>query len=251
MTPGPLLFLVTFFTMSVSWLSFVLVPQLQIGRQVQVDADGVLYPSMRPGMARQGEQIYRANGCFYCHTEQVRPADYGSDIARGWGGRTGKVQSVAQDYLYDTPVMLGSMRIGPDLANEGRRQTNEMVLLLHLYDPRNPQFGVPGSVMPPYKFLFQTRKLRPGRAPDADALPIQGLAANEEVVPTDDARALVAYLTSLHSDAVLFETPPPAPPPTNAPAGTNAVTSTNAASTNASATGTNLPATNAANATNK
>ena len=117
MNPGPLLFLATFFTMSISWLSFVLVPQLQIGRQVQVEADGVLYPSMRPGMARQGEQVYRANGCFYCHTEQVRPEGFGSDLARGWGGRTGKVQSVAQDYLYDQPVMLGSLRIGPDLAN--------------------------------------------------------------------------------------------------------------------------------------
>ena len=44
--------------------------------------------------------------------------------------------------------------------------------------------------------------------------------AGFEVVPTDKARALVAYLLSLHADAPLFEspvTPPPAPAPaTNA-----------------------------------
>ena len=231
MNPGPLLFLATFFMMSVSWFGFVLMPQVQIGRQPQVEVDGQLYPPMRPGMARQGEQVYRANGCFYCHTEQVRPKGYGSDVARGWGGRPGVVQSVAQDYLYDRPVMLGSQRIGPDLANIGRRQTNELELLKHIY---NPQQTMPKSVMPPYKFLFATRKLRPGELPSADALPVSDAAPDEEVVPTDDAHALAAYLLSLHSDGILFETPPPPAPATNAPSSTNAPTGT-----------TNAPATNA------
>jgi cytochrome c oxidase cbb3-type subunit II len=229
MNPGPLLFLATFFMMSVSWFGFVLMPQVQIGRQPQVEASdsGQMYPPMRPGMARQGEQVYRANGCFYCHTEQVRPKGYGSDVARGWGGRPGEVQSVAQDYLYDRPVMLGSQRIGPDLANIGRRQTNELALLMHIY---NPQITMPKSVMPPFKFLFETRKLRAGEAPSADALPVSDAAPDEEVLPTDDARALVAYLLSLHSDGILFETPPPPAPATNAPA-----VATNAPATNAPA----------------
>ncbi len=231
MNPGPLLFLATFFMMSVSWFGFVLMPQIQIGRQPQVEVDGQFYPPMRPGMARQGEQVYRANGCFYCHTEQVRPKGFGTDVERGWGGRPGMVQSVAQDYLYDRPVMLGSQRIGPDLANIGRRQTNELELLKHIY---NPQLTMPKSVMPPYKFLFETRKLRAGESPSADALPVGNAAPDEEVVPTDDARALAAYLLSLHSDSILFETPPPPAPATNT-----------AAATNAPAAATNAPATNA------
>jgi hypothetical protein len=40
----------------------------------------------------------------------------GPDIARGWGLRG----SVAEDYLYDNPVQLGSLRAGPDLADEAR-----------------------------------------------------------------------------------------------------------------------------------
>ncbi len=135
MNAGPLIFLASFFALATSWFSFVLMPQLQIGRQQPVElADtGAAYPPMRPGMARQGEQVYRANGCFYCHSQQVRPQGFGTDTERNWGGRPGVVQSVAQDYLYDQPTMLGTQRIGPDLANIGLRQTNEMELLRASY----------------------------------------------------------------------------------------------------------------------
>jgi len=239
MNPGPLLFLAAFFTMATSWLGFVLVPQLQIGRQQQVELSdtGQLYPSMRPGMARQGEQIYRANGCFYCHTRQVRPKGFGTDVERGWGARPGEVQSVNADYLYDRPVMLGTQRVGPDLANIGLRQPDAMSLLKHLY---NPRLITPNSVMPPYRFLFEKRPLKLGELPAPDALPLGNeLPAGYEVVPTDDALALVAYLLSQHSEAILFETPPP---PTNKVA---AAASTNApATTPAAALATNSPATN-------
>ena len=275
MNPGPLLFLGSFFALAVSWFGFVLAPQLQLGRQAEVEiaATGQPYPSMRSGMARQGEAVYRANGCFYCHSQQVRPRGFGSDVARGWGGRAGEVQSVDQDYLYDRPVMLGSQRVGPDLANIGLRQinalpgqtnvvlpgqtnapqqtnelllqqinevrlqeTNEVRLLAHLY---NPQATMHGSLMPPYRFLFEQRKLKVGEKSSAEALPDGlGAPAGYEVVPTEDARALAAYLMSLRSDTALFEAPPfPLPPAkTNAPAAksTNAPVATKAAATNAS-----------------
>lgn len=232
MNAGPIVFLATFLAMSVSWLGFVLAPQLQLGNQPQVaDMDGRQYPSMRPGMARQGEQVYRANGCFYCHTEQVRPRGFGSDVERGWGGRPGVVQSVDEDYLFDQPAMLGSQRIGPDLANIGIRQTNAAALLLHLY---NPQLTMPKSVMPSFKYLFEP--LKPGKTPPADALHIRSETGTDEVmVPTDEARQLAAYLLSLHSDPVIFETPPPL---TNAPAAsaTNAPAKMGTAATNMAAT---------------
>jgi len=239
MNPGPLLFLGAFFALATSWLGFVLAPQLQLGREqlVEIQETGVAYPPMRPGMARQGERVYRANGCFYCHTQQVREQLYGADVVRGWGGRAGKVQSVAQDYLQDSPVMLGSQRVGPDLANIGLRHPSANALLWHLY---NPRLVATGSVMPPYRYLFTKRKLKPGEKPSAEALPsnMPGAPVDEQIIPTDDARALVAYLQSLHSDGVLFETPPPPAPPTNAVA----TASTNAPSTKAPAT--NAPATN-------
>src|SRR6185369_590990 len=167
MNYGPLLFLGVFFTLITSWCGMVLSPQLQIGRLSQ-DANVLdkseLYPNPRPGQARQGAEVYRANGCAECHTQQVRPKGLGADLERGWGNR----RSVAQDYLYDQPAMIGTLRIGPDLANFGTRETNRTKLLLHLY---NPQISAPGSMMPPYKFLFAQRKLKPGEKPSPDALP--------------------------------------------------------------------------------
>jgi cbb3-type cytochrome oxidase cytochrome c subunit len=33
---------------------------------------GELYPQARPGLAAQGREVYRANGCVSCHSQQVR-----------------------------------------------------------------------------------------------------------------------------------------------------------------------------------
>jgi cytochrome c oxidase cbb3-type subunit 2 len=221
MNPGPLIFLASFFALATSWFGFVLMPQLQIGRQQPEEmADGSpAYPPMRPGMARQGEQVYRANGCYYCHSQQVRPEGLGTDIERGWGGRPGaKVQNVAADYLYDRPAMLGTQRIGPDLANIGVRQTNEMELLKHIYDAR---LVTPKSVMPPYRYLFHVHHMKLGEKPSPEGLSnVTGVANGDEMLPNDEALQLVAYLQSLHSQTILFETPPPPPPPTNAAAAT-------------------------------
>jgi cbb3-type cytochrome oxidase cytochrome c subunit len=139
----------------------------------------------------------------------------GPDIQRGWGKR----RTVAQDYVYDSVVQPGTRRAGPDLANVGTRLGDVNWQLLHLYAP---QAVVHKSTMPPYRFLFEKRKT--GKVPSPDALKLTGeLAppAGYEIVPTDEARALAAYLVSLKADAPLFEspmTPPPAPAPvTNAP----------------------------------
>lgn len=209
MNSGPLLFLGLFLTMSCSWLGFVLGPVLQIGdmRTTAEKMPGALdkpYPNPQAGAAHQGAEIYRANGCASCHTQLVRPRELGPDINRGWGVR----RSTGYDYLYDNPVMLGTQRIGPDLANAGRRMDMTAVLL-HIYAPRS----IPGnshSIMPPFPYLFEKRKI--AGAPAADALRLTAPYAppdGEEIVPTPAARKLAAYIVSLHQDGYLFEAPPP------------------------------------------
>ena len=93
MNSGPLLFLGLFVTMACSWLSFVMGPQLQIGdmrptTNIVIGASGQIYPNPEPGAAHQGAEVYRANGCVACHTQQVRPREMGSDLDRGWGTHT-------------------------------------------------------------------------------------------------------------------------------------------------------------------
>src|SRR6185369_11382026 len=75
----------------------------------------------KSGMAERGRKIYAANGCVYCHSQQVR-ADYAaSDIDRKWGTR----RSAPRDYIFDRPAMLGQLRMGPDLSNIGKRAPAE------------------------------------------------------------------------------------------------------------------------------
>src|SRR5262249_29965907 len=79
---GPLIFLAAFFALSTSWFGFVLTPQMQLGHMQPTNAIplGTPYPSARPGLARQGLDVYRANGCAYCHSQQVRQSGTVCDV---------------------------------------------------------------------------------------------------------------------------------------------------------------------------
>jgi cytochrome c oxidase cbb3-type subunit 2 len=160
-------------------------------------------PGLKPYTSAQqrGRDVYVAEGCVYCHSQQPRDRNLGPDLARGWG-RT----SVPADYVYDKPHLLGSMRTGPDLFNIGARQPSKDWHLGHLYQPRA---YVPGSIMPAYPYLFtakdaaeegdQVVQLPPGYGP-----PGKVVVANHQVLD------LVKYLQGLdHTYAVL----PPAPKP--------------------------------------
>lgn len=218
MNHGPLLFLGVLVAVALSWAGAVMVPQFQIGAQsmVRIEETGQDYPLARSGLARQGAAVYRAQGCQYCHTQQVREPGEGRDMARGWGSR----RTVARDYLRDEPALPGSVRFGPDLANLGlrfgvREEEQEEVrntLLLKLYEPRSV---VPGSSMPRYPYLFDERERPAGRPASAGALRFpEGLepAGNREVLPRPEAEALVAYLLSLRAEPLFFEVFPPVQP---------------------------------------
>ena len=115
------LFLGVFGIFAFSWLGMTVVPNLQIGSlNPQTDEDGGdVYPAPPSGMVLRGAQVYAANGCVYCHSQQVRPDYGGSDIERKWGER----RSAPRDYIFEPIVFLGTRRIGPDLANVGHPAT--------------------------------------------------------------------------------------------------------------------------------
>ncbi len=206
MNYGPLLFLGILFTLAGSWFGLVLMPNRQLG-DLQPDVNtntAAIYPRPIPGEAAQGREVYRSLGCNYCHTQQVRPDGFGSDIQRGWGKR----RSVARDYIYQKPVMLGSSRTGPDLTNIGERQPSLDWHYTHLY---NPQTTSKGSIMPPYAYLFDTRRIG-HEGPSTNALKLAGEFAPKpgfEVVPKPEAVQLVEYLRSLRTSVDLPEAPLP------------------------------------------
>ena len=300
MNHGPLIFLGVLVTFVASWWGLVFAPQLQIGSQQPAQVDTGVYPTRRPGMAQQGREVYVANGCVHCHSQQVHQDGYtfdvvllsggtnapdavakvieqvargvnakdvlakaseqspqpilsnvtqkvaadaqktltatgamaqvvfiplGPDIARKWGTR----RTVAADYLYEYPVQVGNSRLGPDLSNIGVRTPAADWHLHHLYDPRTV---VPGSIMPAYRYLFETRPI--GKRPAANALtlaekfaPKPSARVRYEVVPTSEALQLVAYLQSLRVETALFEAPATQLAPPSVDAGTNALGATN------------------------
>ena len=113
------LFLGIFGTFAFSWVGLTVIPNWQIGHlNPQSDEEGTdTYPMPQSGMFARGARVYAANGCAYCHSQQVR-ADYsGADIERKWGDR----RSAPRDYIFERPVFLGKMRMGQDLANVGAR----------------------------------------------------------------------------------------------------------------------------------
>src|SRR5215468_5896490 len=113
------LFLGIFGTLAFSWVGLTVIPNWQIGHlNPQSDEEGTdIYPQPQSGMFERGARVYAANGCIYCHSQQVR-ADYAAaDIDRKWGDR----RSAPRDYIFDRPVFLGKMRMGQDLANIGAR----------------------------------------------------------------------------------------------------------------------------------
>lgn len=113
------LFLGIFGTFAFSWIGLTVIPTWQIGHlNPESDEEGTdIYPRPQSGMFERGGHVYAANGCVYCHSQQVR-ADYiADDIERKWGNR----RSAPRDYIFERTVFLGKMRMGQDLANIGAR----------------------------------------------------------------------------------------------------------------------------------
>lgn len=179
--------------LALSTSALVVLPYLQVH-------DAPPLPGLEPYTSAElrGREVYIANGCVYCHSQQPRAKAFAPDFSRGWGRAT-----VAGDYAYDQPHLLGTMRTGPDLMNIGVRQPSEQWHLGHLYQPRA---YMPGSIMPSYPFLFEAKakadsddvvvNLPPGYAP-----------AGQVVVARPQAVDLVKYLQSLNRSYPVIAAP--------------------------------------------
>lgn len=195
----------------------VLVPQAQLGSLSPdfKEEDGKItevYPTPSGGIAAAGREVYISQGCQTCHSQVVRGSET-TDIERGWGVR----RTVARDYLFENPPVLGGRRIGPDLANVGaagwrNEPEGDNVRpakrdagwhYLHLY---YPTAIIKSSNMPSYKGLFDLRKITGAPSLDALSLPAEiAPPTGFEVVPKAEAKSLVAYLLSLNRSHPLKE----------------------------------------------
>src|SRR5690606_13304992 len=110
-------------------------------------------PGLAPytALEARGRAVYIANGCVYCHSQQLRDPAFTTDLELGWGSRA----DVPADYVHDRPHLLGTMRTGPDLINVGERLPSADWHLIHLY---NPRALVRWSIMPSFPYLFEEKE---------------------------------------------------------------------------------------------
>lgn len=195
MTRIALIALGAFAIMASAICLLVLVPDTML-RDVQAS------PHLQPYTEQQlvGRRVYIENGCLYCHSQQVRDPAFTTDVDRGWGSRA----TVPEDYVYDRPHLLGTMRTGPDLINVGQRLPDPQWHLIHLYDPRAL---VPWSIMPSYRYLFEEKAAGSVQAGD-HVVRIPGARAPKDVVVVAkrEAIALADYLVSLNRQYPITDT---------------------------------------------
>jgi cytochrome c oxidase cbb3-type subunit 2 len=201
------------------------------------DIKWVWYESARyTELERVGRAVYQREGCWYCHSQYVRPVT-------GEDQRWGPVSEIGE-YADDWPHLLSTRRIGPDLTRVGLKFSDHW----HHAHHWSPQMLVPDSIMPDFRWLYRTAEVpvveRDGAAALADgpglrelfsfkagvSLPLhpspEGRAFSERtdgtpalavtglpepydkletwkgrtitvIVPTDELRGLVAYIQKL------------------------------------------------------
>lgn len=146
-----------------------------------------------PALQLAGRDIYVREGCYGCHSQQIRP--FRSETER-YGP-----YSVAGEFVYDRPFQFGSKRTGPDLARVGGRYSDEW----HRIHMINPRDVVPESNMPGYPWLATaivdgeliTAKMRALQTLGDPYTDEQIAAAADAVEGRTELEALIAYMQNL------------------------------------------------------
>src|SRR5207302_553552 len=150
----------------------------QVSRAVRTDVGDVKWvrydASDYTPLERVGRGAYIREGCWYCHSQYVRPVT-GED--RRWGP-----VSEAGEYAFDLPHLLSTRRIGPDLTRVGLKYGDDWHYAHH-WDPR---LVVPDSIMPSFKWLYTQVRV-----------PLLKTDAGPTLAPAQELVGLVRYIQKL------------------------------------------------------
>jgi cytochrome c oxidase cbb3-type subunit 2 len=134
----------------------------QVTRAVRTDLGDIKWVRYEASdytpLERLGRAVYIREGCWYCHSQYVRPV-------AGEEFRWGPV-SEAGEYAYDLPHLFSTRRIGPDLTRVGLKYGDDWHYAHH-WDPR---LVVPDSVMPAFRWLFHQLRVPVLASPEGPAL---------------------------------------------------------------------------------
>lgn len=103
----------------------------------------------RAELISMGEQIFAAEGCWYCHTDQTRTLV--QDTVLNGSDSYPAPPSSANEYVYQKITFPGTRRIGPDISRVGVKRQSRDWHKAHFWEPKTES---PGSIMPAFHHFF-------------------------------------------------------------------------------------------------
>lgn len=103
----------------------------------------------RQELIRMGEDIYKAEGCWYCHTDQTRTLV--QDVVLNGSESYPAPPSSANEYIYQNVTFPGTKRNGPDISRVGVKRPSRDWHKGHFWSPKTASAG---SIMPAFQHFF-------------------------------------------------------------------------------------------------
>lgn len=103
----------------------------------------------RKELIHEGEKIFAAEGCWYCHTDQTRTLI--QDVVLNGSDSYPAPPSSANEYIYQEITFPGTKRIAPDLSRVGVKRPWRDWHQSHFWSPKTESKG---SVMPAFRHFF-------------------------------------------------------------------------------------------------
>ncbi len=111
--------------------------------------EGKLRFLSRQTLINMGEDIYRVEGCWYCHTDQTRTLV--QDTVLNGSAQYPAPPSSANEYIFQRVTFPGTRRIGPDLSRVGIKRPHRDWHMSHF---KSPSSESKGSIMPSFGHFF-------------------------------------------------------------------------------------------------
>lgn len=130
------------------FIALVVGGAVQIIPMMKVESNVPKISSVKPysPLELAGRDVYISNGCYNCHSQQVRPLRYETD-------RYGEYSKIGE-FVYDHPFQWGSRRSGPDLARAGYiGSSTYKTAIWHYNHFMKPLEMIPQTIMPAYTWL--------------------------------------------------------------------------------------------------
>ena len=205
----------------VVFIALVIGGAVEIIPMMKVESNIPKISSVKPysPLELTGRDVYISNGCYNCHSQQIRPLRYETD-------RYGEYSKIGE-FVYDHPFQWGSRRSGPDLARAGWvGSSTYKTAIWHYNHFTKPQEMFPQSIMPSYAWMIdkdvdlsmipiKIRAMQTLGVPyekgydlkatddymkEADKIVAELKASGVTIKPTSEVVAMIAYLHKLGRD---------------------------------------------------